>query len=308
MGVWGAGLFDNDETADLRAEYRAFLADAQSDAGATDAVAVDYAASLDRPQDTTAVWLALASIQWRLGRLDPRVKAAAFAIIDDGYDLALWETSPLRKRRVAVLAKLRKMLSDPMPSAKALPKPPAVQLPGWNFSEVVGYRMASGKYVLLHVLGYRLWSTLFVRAPTVTILNWFADTVPSEADVMGLTYINHDGHIGGHHVLCLAMPPSKNLPPDGFDRPGWTKPVTRAEATSAVYGLAGHEGGTLERSLNKVLWPYWEDPTRPIHVPKEFPPDTDRTEIRRTLDDVHWRLFGAPYGGWQPGDTPTPRP
>jgi hypothetical protein len=58
MGVWGAGLFDNDETADLRSEYRAFLADAQSDAGATDAVAVDYAASLDRPQDTTAVWLA----------------------------------------------------------------------------------------------------------------------------------------------------------------------------------------------------------------------------------------------------------
>src|SRR5262249_26228137 len=119
MGVWGAGLFDNDDTADLRADYRAFLADAQSDAGATDAVAVDYAASLERPQDTTAVWLALASIQWRLGRLDPRVKAAAFAIIDGGLDLALWEASPLRKRRAAVLAKLRTTLSAPMPAAKA---------------------------------------------------------------------------------------------------------------------------------------------------------------------------------------------
>jgi hypothetical protein len=35
MGTWGAGLFENDDAADLRSEYRAFLADAQSDAGAT---------------------------------------------------------------------------------------------------------------------------------------------------------------------------------------------------------------------------------------------------------------------------------
>ena len=308
MGVWGAGLFDNDDTADLRADYRAYLADAQSDAGAIDAIAVDYAASLDRPQDTTAVWLALASIQWRLGRLDPRVKAAALAIIDDGLDLALWEDSPLRKRRAAVLAKLRKVLSGPLPPAKALPKPPPLQLAGWNFSEVVGYRMASGKYVLLHVLGYRVWSTLFVRAPTVTILNWFADSVPSERDIMGLSYINHDGRIGGLHVLCLAMSPSKELSPDEFDRPGWSKPVTRAEATSAVYGLSGHEAGTLERKLNQVLWPYWQDPTRPIHVPKGFPPDTDTTEIQRALNDVHLRLFGAPHGGWRPGDRPTQQP
>ena len=37
MGVWGPGLFDNDDAADLRTDYRAYLADAQSDAGATDA-------------------------------------------------------------------------------------------------------------------------------------------------------------------------------------------------------------------------------------------------------------------------------
>src|ERR1044071_9761294 len=107
MGIWGAGLFEKDDAADLRFEYRAFLADAQSDAGATDWVARDYAASLDRPQDTTPFWLALASIQWRIGRLDPRVKAAALAIIDDGLDLAQWQESPARKKRSAVLSRLR---------------------------------------------------------------------------------------------------------------------------------------------------------------------------------------------------------
>src|SRR5215467_12225026 len=118
MGTWGAALFDNDDAADLRSDYRAYLADAQSDAGATDAVAVDYAARLDRPQDTTPFWLALASIQWRIGRLDPRVKAAAFTIIDDGLDLAQWQDSPAHKRRSAVLAKLRDTLARPLRAAK----------------------------------------------------------------------------------------------------------------------------------------------------------------------------------------------
>ena len=74
MGIWGAGLFENDDAADLRADYRAYFGDAQSDLGATDSIARDYGAGLDRLGDTTAFWLALASVQWRMGRLDPRVK------------------------------------------------------------------------------------------------------------------------------------------------------------------------------------------------------------------------------------------
>ena len=226
--------------------------------------------------------------------MEPRVKNAALAIIDGGLDLAQWEHSPLRKKRAAVLTKLRDMLARPMPAAKPLPKPLPVQLAGWNFSEVVGYRTAQGKYVLLHVLGYRAWSSVSARAPIVTILNWFAETAPAEDDVDRLSYINHDGRIGGHHIICLAMPAKKALRPEQFDRPGWTKSVTRGEATSAVYGLSGHEGGTLDRALAKVLWPYWEDPTRPIHVPKDFPSGMDRTEVQRNLDDLGRRLFGRP--------------
>jgi hypothetical protein len=296
MGAWGPGLFADDDAADLREDYRGFLADAQSDEGATDAAAQDYGASLERPGDTTAFWLALASIQWRIGRLDPRVKAAAVTIIDDGLDLAKWESEPDRRKRAAVLAKLRATLLTPPPPARPLPKPLPVQLPGWEFSEVVGYRAANGRYVLLHVLGYRGWSLPSARAPIVTILNWFAATAPNADDLAALTYINHDGRIGGHHVMCLAMPRRTALRPEQFDRPGWRKPVTRGEATSAIYGLAGHEGGTLDRKLTKVLWPYWEDPTRPVHVPKIFPPDMDSATQRQTMDELRRRLFGAAQG------------
>jgi len=221
------------------------------------------------------------------------VKSAALTIIDGGVDLAQWEHSAARKRRSAVLAKLRETLGSPMPAAKPLPKPLPVQLPGWEFSEVVGYRAANGRYVLLHVLGYHAWTSLSIRAPKVTILNWFGESVPDEDEIARLTYVNHDGTIFGHHIHCLAMPPKKALRPEQFDRPGWRKPVTRGEATSAIYGLSGHEGGTLDRTLNKVLWPYWEDASRPVHVPKDFPPGMDRDQIQQTLHDLRRRLFGA---------------
>ena len=294
MGVWGAGLFADDDAADLPGDYRTYLADAQSDAGATDLAARDYGASLDRPGETTAFWLALASIQWRMGRLDPRVTAICLTIIDTGIDLEKWADSPVRGKRAAVLAKLRKVISSPPPRSKPMPKPLPVQLPGLEAGEVVGYRMANGKYALLHVLNYRAWSIDAVRAPVVSILSWFSEALPDRETIDRLTYINHDGHrIGGHHLICLAMPHHKALAAAQFDRPGWSKPVSGDEPTSAVYGLSGHEGGDIEKTLKRVLWPYWEDATRPVHVPKEFAPDMDPSEQMRLHAEWERRLFGT---------------
>ena len=290
MGTWGPGIFADDEAADLRGEYRNFLADAQSDAGATDAVARNYEASFDRLGDTTAFWLALALIQWKLGRLDPRVKAAALRIIDDGIDLAKWDNSPLRRKRASALSKARATIIAPQPAARPMPKPLPVQLPGWESSEVIGYRMANGKFVLLHMLYYHAWSTLGVKAPVVTVLSWFKDAVPTRDDVAALTYINHEGRVGGHHLLCLAMPRRQPLAPDIFTHLGWIKPVTRAEATSAVFGLDAQEGGTLDRVLNRILWAYWEDPTRPPHLPKDLP--ADAAAAAATLAEIRQRMFG----------------
>src|SRR5436309_5728885 len=212
MGAWGAALFADDEAADLRDDYRAYLGDAQSDAGATDLAARGYDASLDRPGETTAFWLALASIQWRMGRLDPRVKAVCLTIIDSGIDLEKWAASPARGKRAAVLAKLRAMILSPLPAAKAMPKPLPVQLPSLAFGEVVGYRMANGKYALLHALNYRAWSTVAVRAPVVAILNWFSESVPDQAAIDRLTYINHDGYLIGAQTPSLpSKPPNSPL-------------------------------------------------------------------------------------------------
>jgi hypothetical protein len=49
----------------------------------------------------------------------------------------------------------------------------------------------------------------------------------------------------------------------------------------------------IDKTLKRVLWPYWEDVTRPVHVPKEFPPDMDPAELARTHAECRRRLFGT---------------
>lgn len=295
MGTWGAALFDDDDAADVRQDYRVWLADAQSNEGATDLAMPNYGADFSRLADTTAFWLALAVVQWKYGRLDPRVLQAALRIIDEGLDIAKWADSPLRAKRQSTLKKIRSQITAPSPPAKPFPKPLPVQLPGWEFSEVVAYRTASGRYAVLHVMNYRAWSDLAVKAPVVTILNWFGNELPDETAVKGLTYINHNGWIGGYHLLCLAMPRSRSLRDEQFQHLGCKKPVTRDEATSAVYDIGGREGLTLDVALKKVLSPYWQDPTRPVHLPKVFPEDP--AEHEKLMSELRQRMFGGESQG-----------
>lgn len=290
MGTWGPALFDDDDAADVRQDYRVWLADAQSDEGATDLAVRGFGADFNRLEDTTAFWLALAVVQWKYGRLDNRVRQAALRIIDDGIDIAKWGDSPLRAKRQATLQKIREQITTPCPPAKALPKPLPVQLPGWEFGEVVAYRTPSGECAVLHVLNYHAWSDLAVKAPVVTVLNWFGKELPDETAVKGLTYINHNGWIGGPHLLCLAMPRRRPLRDEQFHHLGCKKAVTRDEATSAIYDTGGREGLTLEIALKKVLGPYWRDPTRPVHLPKVFPGDPAESE--RLMAQLRERMFG----------------
>jgi len=294
MGIWGAGIFDDDEAADLRTDYRVYLADAQSNEGATDLAARRYDANLADPGRTTAFWLALALIEQREGRLDPRVRTAALSIIDTGLDLAKWTDPALKKKRAKALQGLRHTLTSASPPPKPMPKPIPTQLAGWTSSDVVAYRMENGRYALLHVLYYDLWSNVRARAPVVSVLNWFAEALPNADDVAQLTYLNHAGDVfPGDHLLNLAMPAKKALSTEQFIRPGFRKPVLPEEAATSVHGVGGEDGLTLELALRKRLWPYWEDPKRPVHMP-DVPANASDAEAREFLVEQRRLLFGAP--------------
>jgi hypothetical protein len=265
MGVFGAGIFGDDDALDVRGDYKLVLADCQSDTLATDAIARQYDASFDDPAVTTSFWLALAWTQWSIGRLDPRVKACALRIIDDNLDLKKWQGSPLYRKRERVLRQARAKIDAPQPAAKSIPKPLPVQLPGWEFSEIVGVRMPNGKLALLHMIVYRASSRYGAKAPVVSILNWTGTDFPSAENLAALTYINWRRIQCGNHLYSLASPKKSPLAASLFIHSGLKKPVSRSEGSAAYGGLA--KGESLYHLLEDVLEPYWENPALPPHHP-----------------------------------------
>jgi hypothetical protein len=96
MGTWSTSLFGGDIACDVRENYVAYLKMGLSGRQATKQILEDYGDELsDTVQDGPVVWLALAAIQWKYGRLEPKVKAKALKIINGGGDLAAWTTGQI---------------------------------------------------------------------------------------------------------------------------------------------------------------------------------------------------------------------
>ena len=62
----------------MRGRYRELVADGASGDAATDVILFEWGDALDDADEAAAFWLALADIQWKVGRLEDRVGAATF--------------------------------------------------------------------------------------------------------------------------------------------------------------------------------------------------------------------------------------
>jgi len=123
LGVWGTGLFSDDEACDIRDHYRELLEDGVEDAVATQLTAERFRAYLEEP-DGVAL-LAFAVTQSKLGRLDPDIRDRALALFDRGADLEAWERDnpKLLPKRRAVLEKARAQLTGQQPPRRRV-RPP----------------------------------------------------------------------------------------------------------------------------------------------------------------------------------------
>ena len=84
MGTWGTGLFDDDLAADVRDDFRELVAEGLTLDKATDHLLREYSGAVLDSDEGPVFWLALADTQWKLGRLDKRVKSEALRVISDG--------------------------------------------------------------------------------------------------------------------------------------------------------------------------------------------------------------------------------
>src|SRR3954447_15216828 len=95
MGSWGPGIFSDDLAADVRAEWREAIVAGEETAPASRALIARHRDERDDP----VFWLALAAAQMETGRLQPRVRDRALALIDAGADLASWSDPRERAAR-----------------------------------------------------------------------------------------------------------------------------------------------------------------------------------------------------------------
>lgn len=218
MGTWGPALFSNDTACDVRDAYRELVGDGLSGPAATDRIMKEWEEALDDPDEGPVFWFALASTQWRCGRLESRVRDRALALIDDGSDLHRWgDDGKLLRKRQAVLAKLREQLLSPQPPEKRIARR-FRDTCDWEVGEVVGFRLRSGNLALLRVIGYH--SDEGGVSPVVELLDWSGSEVPQERelDAVGIrTKLQPQGEIS---QFMLGRTRERELPAERVIRPG----------------------------------------------------------------------------------------
>ncbi len=154
MGVWGPGIFSDDIAVDVRDEYRRLIADGLDGPDATDKVLASSPGIADDDQDGIPFWLALAATQWKIGRLEPRVRDRAVAILDAGADLERWrdEDPELEPKRRAALERLRETLTKPQGSETRVRTGGRFK-PRFTPGDVISYRLPDGRYTAFRIVG-----------------------------------------------------------------------------------------------------------------------------------------------------------
>lgn len=220
MGAWGFAIFSDDTACDIRDYYRTQLTDGASD---SDAKLRTQRAFLGSSSGSIIVseslfWVAMASSQWEVGRLDEETKANAIAAIDSGGELNRWRdlgasAADLRKRAM-VLATLRNRLESP-PRPRKIFRPVRVRRSEFAVGDVISFALGSGKFVLFRVtsLGGDQKSEIAIAE----ILDWIGELIPSRDEMARMPCRKRLRQTGWQPVSYSRIALEK-FPPTGFDR------------------------------------------------------------------------------------------
>jgi hypothetical protein len=181
MGAWGTGIFQDDTACDLRDDYKDYLGDGLTGPEATARILAEYKSSLADPYDASVIWLALAAVQWRTGRLEPETLEQAIRQIDSGSALSRWQpgSRDCKKRREA-LEKLRLQIMSPQPEAKKIRKR-ILESTDWAVGDLVSYRLLSGNLIVFRLIGHH--SDKGGVSPQCELLDWVGNDLPSQDDL-----------------------------------------------------------------------------------------------------------------------------
>lgn len=201
MGTWGAGLYANDSTCDVRDSYIKYLQDGLSNSEAYEKTLKDYE-ELIGDQDEPFLWFALAETQWKTGRLTSEVKEKALEWIDKEGGLELWaESTNGGAGWKKTLRNLKLKLLSPMSRQKTIHKKEEINNNLWNVNDVYAYQFHGenaekngygGKYILFQKIGEGMIPYPEVLAMRVQVMDRIFDELPTLEDIEGLRILPID--------------------------------------------------------------------------------------------------------------------
>lgn len=190
MGVWGFGLYSNDDTCDIRDEYIKNIQEIGNDEEAFQKTIDQFCEHVGN-DDEPFLWYALAETQWKLGRLMPEVKSKALQWIEQKGGIELWAESKNKgKGWESTLQKLKIKLESPMPPKKEIKKKEDFIRNPWNVGDIYAYQFHTeiaknyellGKYILFQKLGNTQlceWTLSVVQ-----VYDCVFDNLPSVSDL-----------------------------------------------------------------------------------------------------------------------------
>ncbi|MGG0277791.1 hypothetical protein [Bacillus rhizoplanae] len=206
MGAWGVAILSDDVAEDVSFRYKDLLGDNYSNEEASKIVIEEFQNELD-DEEITTFWLSFALIQWKLGRLQEQVKNKALQIIDSGADLEHWEEDPkFKKKREAVLLKLKEQLNSPQPKANKVPKR-FVTDTALKAGDAISYQLLSGDYIILKVIGIiEQWTG--DKYPLFEICDWQGKVIPSKEQINQLELKKWTWENGNQELKALAIFPA----------------------------------------------------------------------------------------------------
>lgn len=191
MGAWGTGLYQDDDTCDIKEEYLTYLRIGMSNEEAQEELIECNEELIEDEEIGPLFWLALADTQWEYGRLTNEVKEEALEVINSGKDLERWEEDKkLYEKRKKVLEDLKERLNTKQPEEKKIRKMIFTRL-NWNVGDILLYQIQEedlkdhkwyGKYVLLKVMGtekltigYLEKDKYYHEKELISIYNWIGN-------------------------------------------------------------------------------------------------------------------------------------
>lgn len=167
MSTWGPGIYQNDVSDDVKNFFRDQLHRGKDAAQITRELLESFREEISDSDDGPNFWLALADVQWDMGRLLPEVKSNALACLSDGSAMMPWvglSSGEITKRKRG-LEKLAEKLNTPQPPEKKVSQYRLYQCP-WKVGDVFALPLESeqaktlgleGGWLLLEKAGERVW-------------------------------------------------------------------------------------------------------------------------------------------------------